>query len=154
MLGLVDAVFADPLAAAGVTSPATLRHFADRAGAAGTVELWPLAPPPEAEEPPPWTVPDDYQAQGSAPQALAETLARWIAAQIGTMELPARSRRLRAGDVLVLVRRRNAFARALLRALKSAGVPAAGLDRMVLTEQPAVPICWRWPTRCCCPRTT
>ncbi|HVB66472.1 MAG TPA: UvrD-helicase domain-containing protein, partial [Acetobacteraceae bacterium] len=138
VLDLVDAVFADPLAAAGVAPPGTLRHFADRADHAGTVELWPLAPPPEAEDPPPWTVPEDYLAQGSAPQALAETLARWIAAQIGTMELPARGRRLRAGDVLVLVRRRNAFARALLRALKSAGVPAAGLDRMVLTEQPAV----------------
>ncbi len=138
VLDLVDAVFADPLAAAGVAPPGTLRHFADRAAHAGTVELWPLAPPPEAEDPPPWTVPEDYLAQGSAPQALAETLARWIAAQIGTMELPARGRRLRAGDVLVLVRRRNAFARALLRALKSAGVPAAGLDRMVLTEQPAV----------------
>jgi ATP-dependent helicase/nuclease subunit A len=138
VLDLVDAVFADPLAAAGVAPPATLRHFADRAGQAGVVELWPLAPPPDPEDPPPWTVPEAYQAQGSAPQALAETLARWIAGAIGTMDLPARGRTLRAGDVLVLVRRREGFARALLRALKSAGVPAAGLDRMVLTEQPAV----------------
>ncbi|MGH7044475.1 MAG: double-strand break repair helicase AddA, partial [Acetobacteraceae bacterium] len=138
VLDLVDAVFADPLAAAGVAPPGTLRHFADRAGQAGAVELWPLTPPPDTADPPPWTVPEAYQDQGSAPQALAETLARWIAAQIGALDLPARGRRLRAGDVLVLVRRRNAFARALLRALKSAGVPAAGLDRMVLTEQPAV----------------
>ena len=34
--------------------------------------------------------------------------------------------------------RRNAFARALVRALKTRGVPVAGLDRLVLTEQPAV----------------
>ena len=40
--------------------------------------------------------------------------------------------------MLVLVRRRNAFARALVRALKTRGVPVAGLDRLVLTEQPAV----------------
>ncbi len=40
--------------------------------------------------------------------------------------------------MLVLVRRRNASRRALVRALKARGVPVAGLDRMVLTEQPAV----------------
>ena len=45
---------------------------------------------------------------------------------------------MRPGDVLVLVRRRDEFARALVRALKARGVPVAGLDRMVLTDQPAV----------------
>ena len=39
---------------------------------------------------------------------------------------------------MVLVRRRNDFGRALVRALKSLGVPVAGLDRLMLTEQPAV----------------
>ena len=52
--------------------------------------------------------------------------------------LESRGGRLRPGDVMVLVRRRNDFARALVRALKSRGVPVAGLDRLVLTEQPAV----------------
>ena len=52
--------------------------------------------------------------------------------------LESRGRPLAPGDVLVLVRRRNAFARALVRALKTRGVPVAGLDRLVLTEQPAV----------------
>jgi ATP-dependent helicase/nuclease subunit A len=35
VLALVDAVFADPIAAAGVTEPGMLRHYADRAGHAG-----------------------------------------------------------------------------------------------------------------------
>ncbi len=52
--------------------------------------------------------------------------------------LESKGRPLRPGDVMVLVRRRNDFARALVRALKSRGVPVAGLDRLVLTEQPAV----------------
>jgi len=39
---------------------------------------------------------------------------------------------------MVLVRRRNDFGRALVRALKTLGVPVAGLDRLALTEQPAV----------------
>ena len=38
----------------------------------------------------------------------------------------------------MLVRRRNDFAARLVRALKARGVPVAGLDRLVLTEQPAV----------------
>ena len=138
VLDLVDRVFADPIAAAGVTEPGKLRHFADRAGQAGAVELWPLAPPPEETAPAPWTVPEQNHGQNSAPQRLAETLAGWLRARIGTLELPGRGRTLRAGDVMILVRRRNDFTRSLLRALKGAGVPVAGLDRMVLTAQPAV----------------
>jgi ATP-dependent helicase/nuclease subunit A len=141
VLALVDAVFADPVAAAGVVAPGTtLRHFADRAGQAGQVELWPLAPPAKGQEPPPWTVPDRYpRAEVSAPQRLAEVLATWIADQTsGAVMLPSRDRTLEPRDVLILVRRRNEFARALVRALKARGVPVAGLDRLVLTEQPAV----------------
>ena len=79
------------------------------------------------------------QGLTSAPQHLAETLAQWIARQTGGgVMLESRGRPLAPGDVMVLVRRRNDFARALVRALKSRGVPVAGLDRLMLTEQPAV----------------
>ena len=139
VLTLVDAVFADPEAAQGVTEPGVLRHVADRAGHAGSVELWPLAPPPEDAPAEPWTVPDRNLGSISAPQRLAEALAEWIARETaGTTELASKARPLRAGDVLVLVRRRNDFARSLVRALKSRKVPVAGLDRLVLTDQPAV----------------
>ncbi len=140
VLQLVDAVFADPLAAAGVVEPGqTLRHYADRAGHAGRVELWPLTPVPANDPPLPWTVPTQNQGMTSAPQHLADTLADWIRDQTGGgVMLESRGRPLRPGDVMVLVRRRNAFARALVRALKVRGVPVAGLDRLVLTEQPAV----------------
>jgi ATP-dependent helicase/nuclease subunit A len=139
VLALVDQVFADPLAAAGVATPGTLRHVTERSGHAGAVELWPLAPPPPDDEPPPWTVPTTNQGLKSAPQLLAETLAGWIARETdGSVDLPSRGRPLRPGDVMVLVRRRNDFARSLLRELKRCGVPTAGLDRLKLTEQPAV----------------
>jgi ATP-dependent helicase/nuclease subunit A len=52
--------------------------------------------------------------------------------------LESQGRALEPRDVLVLVRRRNAFTGALLKALKARGVPVGGLDRLVLTEQPAV----------------
>ena len=140
VLSLVDAVFDDPLAARGVVDPGdTLAHRANRVGHAGLVELWPLTPrqtPPEAA---PWTVPEANRNQPSADRVLADALAAWIQRRTdGTEMLESRGRPLRAGDVMVLVRRRNAFAAALVRALKTRGVPVAGLDRMVLTEQPAV----------------
>ena len=139
VLALVDAVFADPAAAQGVEAAGTLVHIADRAGHAGSVELWPLAPPPEEAAAEPWTVPERNLGSISAPQRLAEALADWIAGETaGTTLLESRARPLRPGDVLVLVRRRNEFARALVRALKGRKVPVAGLDRLVLTDQPAV----------------
>jgi ATP-dependent helicase/nuclease subunit A len=53
-------------------------------------------------------------------------------------QLDSRGRPIDAGDILVLVRRRNSFVTQLVRALKRLGVPVAGTDRMVLTEQLAV----------------
>ena len=139
VLDLVDAVFADPVAARGVAEDGALQHYADRAGFAGQVELWPLTPLPEEEASAPWTVPERNMGLVSAPQRLADALARYIDAELrdGVL-LQSRGRPLHAGDVLVLVRRRDAFARALVRALKARGVAVAGLDRLVLTEQAAV----------------
>ncbi len=140
VLELVDRVFANPVAAAGVVDEGDkLLHYADRAAHAGMVELWPLTPLPEPVEPAPWSVPEQNHGLTSAPQQLAETLAHWIAAQVdGGVLLESKGRPLMPGDAMVLVRRRNDFARALVRQLKSLNVPVAGLDRLMLTEQPAV----------------
>jgi ATP-dependent helicase/nuclease subunit A len=138
VLALVDAVFAGP-AALGVVEPgANLRHEAHRIGHSGRVELWPLVPRPDPVTPEPWEVADRNHGLTSAPQRLADALAHWIRAQIGTARLESRDRMLAAGDVLILVRRRDDFARALVRRLKGLGVPVAGLDRLYLTDQPAV----------------
>ena len=138
VLALVDAVFAGP-AGLGVVEPgAALHHEAHRVGQAGRVELWPLVPRSDPVVPEPWEVADRNHGLTSAPQRLADALAHWIAAQIGHTRLESRDRMLAAGDVLVLVRRRDDFARALVRRLKGLGVPVAGLDRLYLTDQPAV----------------
>ena len=42
------------------------------------------------------------------------------------------------GDIMILVRRRNAFAEEVIRQLLDKGVPVAGADRMVLLEQIAI----------------
>src|SRR5262249_57652094 len=52
--------------------------------------------------------------------------------------LPAQNRPIRAGDILILVRKRTPFAPAMISALKAHGIPVAGADRLVLTEQIAV----------------
>ncbi|MDZ5646863.1 3'-5' exonuclease [Nitrospirillum sp. BR 11828] len=78
--------------------------------------------------------PED-RPQARLATVIADQIAHWIAK--GEV-LEARGRPLTAGDILVLVRRRNAFVQQLVRALKERRVPVAGVDRMVLTEQLAV----------------
>ena len=130
-----------PAAAAGVVEPGeALRHVADRAGSRGRGRaLAAGARARAAGTARPGRCRRRITALTSAPQLLADTLADWIRDQTsGAVMLESRGRPLAPGDVMVLVRRRNAFARALVRALKARGVPVAGLDRLVLTEQPAV----------------
>ena len=147
VLALVDAVFAAPAAQDGVLfGEASIRHEAARRGQPGLVELWPAAPPPEEEELAPWTLPLLRGGDSPAPLRLARLVARriwyWTQSAEGAADpacrLAAENRRIRPGDVMVLVRRRNAFITELVRALKEHGVPVAGVDRMRLTEQLAV----------------
>jgi ATP-dependent helicase/nuclease subunit A len=141
VLALVDAVFAEGPARAGVvegTEP--LLHRPDREGAAGRVELWPMLTGTAIEPPPAWDVPLAPIGVLGAPARLAEALAERIAGWLANREmLPARDRPIRAGDILVLLRSRTGpFLSRLVRALKRRGVPVGGADRMRLTEQLAV----------------
>ncbi|HVA35277.1 MAG TPA: double-strand break repair helicase AddA [Stellaceae bacterium] len=140
VLQTVDAVFADQRVAAGVAfAGATIRHEPYRIGAAGLVELWPPVGP-EADEPPtPWDAPLS-QARLKVPRArLADAIAATVKSWLDTGEtLEASGRPMHAGDILVLVRRRDPFVGALVRALKERDVPVAGVDRMVLADQLAV----------------
>lgn len=143
VLQLVDRVFSQPAAARGVVGVGeTLQHYANRADHAGSVEFWPLVPVPQRPNSEPWSVLDDYLQQTTAQNLLADELAAWIAEQTsGAVMLESRGRPLAPGDVMVLIRKRGrggAFPRALVKAMKARGVPVAGLDRLTLTEQPAV----------------
>ena len=146
VLGAVDAVFARPAARAGVAEGETpIRHTVHRRGAAGRVELWPPLAPEPKEAPAPWVLPLAREAADDPAARLATLIAERVrawtqapAAAGGDAWLEARGRPIRAGDVLVLVRRRGPFVDHLLRAFKARAVPVAGIDRMVLTEQLAV----------------
>ncbi|MGF1592372.1 MAG: double-strand break repair helicase AddA [Kiloniellaceae bacterium] len=147
VLATVDAVFAAAAAQDGVLfGEAEIRHRAKRAGEAGLIELWPPAPPAEMGPEEPWALPLPGRSDSAAPLRLARLVARricyWTVSPEGADDpacwLAARGRRMRPGDVMVLVRRRNAFLTELVRELKTQGVPVAGVDRMNLTEQLAV----------------
>jgi ATP-dependent helicase/nuclease subunit A len=150
VLALVDAVFAGGEARDGVVEgDAPLRHYADRAGQAGSVELWPLLEVDAAEAPPAWAPPDaPVDGEGAAPR-LAALIAARIRFMLDHETLPARVERgaeqpegrpVRPGDILVLVRSRarGGFLAALVRALKDLRIPVGGVDRIVLAEQIAV----------------
>jgi ATP-dependent helicase/nuclease subunit A len=140
VLAAVDAIFCRPEAHAGVALDGhDIRHFAERSGHAGVVELWPAVCPTPAEEADGDELPLAYkrvaEPHARLARAIAATVARWLA---DGERLEARARGLRPGDIMVLVRRRNEFVGELLRALKHHNVPVAGADRLVLTEQLAV----------------
>ncbi|MBI4968907.1 MAG: double-strand break repair helicase AddA [Rhodospirillales bacterium] len=139
LLQAVDAVFDDPKARDGLDlGQGYPRHLAHRQTAGGRVELWPPIQPKDADQPEPWKPPVERVAGDSPRARLAGLLARHIKAMIGREPLPSCRRAARPGDILVLVRRRNAFVVDLVRELKALEVPVAGVDRLVLTEAMAV----------------
>ena len=66
---------------------------------------------------------------------IADTIAGWL--ESGE-RLASEDRPIRAGDILILVRKRTPFAPVMVSALKARGIKVAGADRLVLTDQIAV----------------
>lgn len=132
ILAVVDAVAQQENVRNALSATGTPQHHeAKRHQAAGSVVLHPPIAVEEKTPPLPFTIPIDYVITRSAAQLLAETvaghIAQWIAQ--GTW---------RAGDILILTRNRKPIVHPLLRALQRAGVPVAGIDRLVLADHLAV----------------
>ena len=132
VLGAVDQVYSRPEAFEGLTAdPVKTVHRALPDAAPGLVELWPPIAPAERKEIEGWDAPFDTESetqparQAGARASPSTSAAGWRAGS-------------KAGDVLVLVRQRGPLFEAVIRALKNAGIPVAGADRLVLTEHIAV----------------
>lgn len=139
VLAAVDRVFADPAARDGLSADgAAPVHQAIRASEVGRVEVWPLLAPDERAVPDDWREPIDRVGAAHPSVRLAERIAETVAGWLADGEPLPDGRPMRAGDVLVLVRKRGPFVEALGRALKRLGVPVAGTDRLVLGEHIAV----------------
>jgi ATP-dependent helicase/nuclease subunit A len=141
VLGFVDAVFQPQrrtLALVGEDLGYVPPHQAMRAGHAGNVDLWPLFVDQPAPDPDAWD-PVDAEPASSGRKRLAADLAAEIRRQVqtGAGVHDRRTGELRPagyGDFLILVRRRDATFEEIIRALKSAGVPVAGADRLKLSS--------------------
>ncbi|WP_374333747.1 UvrD-helicase domain-containing protein, partial [Aestuariivirga sp.] len=141
VLRAVDGVFPPGSAArTGLDGgpPRDWEHVPNRRGEQGVVEIWPLVEPDVKQEPDPWQAPVDREPAQSPRRRLARQLAATIKGWIGKRRLVARNRAVQPGDILILVRQRNSFFDAMIRALWNEQVPVAGADRLKLGENIAV----------------
>jgi ATP-dependent helicase/nuclease subunit A len=136
ILGFVDAVFESDAARDGLTSGSdVIHHDADRTEL-GRVEIWPLVPSPERKEFEP-LAPVDAIAPGAhsvLAARIADRIAGWLKHGMSLLG----GEPVTAGDIMILVRRRNVFSEEMIRQLLDRGVSVAGADRMVLLEQLAI----------------
>ena len=138
VLRAVDRVFADAEVRRGIShDPDPLDHKAIRNDAPGYVEVWPTLGADQVDEPDDWTLPVNHASAPAVRVAehVAATIKNWL--DSGEI-LEGKGRPLRAGDVLVLVRKRDRFIHALSKSLKEKGVPVAGADRLSLPGHIAV----------------
>jgi len=142
ILQSVDHVFRDPDIYRSIHADAAYPLHQSLADAGPSViDLWPLELPDDKQNIEGWLAPFDAVSETSPEVRLAQKVQAEIASLIagGTMtgSLGDR-RRLRFGDVLVLVRRRGSAFDAVIQALKRGGIPVAGADRLKLTEHIAI----------------
>ena len=139
VLKAVDHVFADNTRTPGVImGDRKIHHAVKRLGEGGLVEIWPTEVPHEKNDPPPFD-PLVHDQSSSPVDRLAANIADTVKNWLDTGEiLASKGRPIKAGDVLILCRKRRPFAAPMVAALKARGIPVAGADRLVLTEQLAV----------------
>lgn len=139
VLSAVDLVFRREEARRGLTQDpeGPPEHKAIRDNAPGYVEIWSPLSPETVDEPEDWTKSVDHASAPAARLAeiMADRIARWL--EQGEM-LEGQGRRLRPGDIMVLVRKRDRFVHALSRSLKNRRINVAGADRLRLTAHIAV----------------
>jgi ATP-dependent helicase/nuclease subunit A len=105
------------------------------------IELWELAEADDKQDIEGWRAPFDGVSARSPEVKLAKRIQAEIKSLVESGTMTGRSgnrRRLRYGDMLVLVRRRGNAFDAVIQALKHATVPVAGADRLKLTEHIAI----------------
>lgn len=133
----VDAVFAVADNSRGVTSEFPIEHEALRLGDSGYVEVWPSLGAETVEEPEDWRLPIDHERAPTVriAERVASTIEAWL--KSGAM-LEGQGRRLKPGDIMVLVRKRDSFVHALSRSLKNRDIAVAGADRLRLPSHIAI----------------
>lgn len=144
VLNLVDLVFADHDAKRGLTySDDDVLHETVRQNAPGQVELWPMLAKEPAQDMENWLEPFDAVAEQDPINILSQQITAVLESWVGKEQIldqkTGANRNIRAGDILVLVRKRDAFVPTLMRTIKSTtNIAVAGADRLKLTDHIAV----------------
>ncbi|WP_442893462.1 double-strand break repair helicase AddA [Bradyrhizobium sp.] len=105
------------------------------------IDLWELAETDDRQDIEGWRAPFDGVSATSPEVKLARRIQAEIKSLVGSRAMTGAKgdrRPLRYGDMLVLVRRRGNAFDAVIQALKHAGIPVAGADRLKLTEHIAI----------------
>ncbi|MGH6817442.1 MAG: UvrD-helicase domain-containing protein, partial [Methylovirgula sp.] len=144
VLATIDQIFAKPEHQKGLVSDDIwMGHESLKGDLPGLIEVWPPVPVEARPEPRDWHLPLDLLDESNPAAILADRIARKIAALITpgareTVHDAGARRPVKPGDILILVRTRNAFFEAVIRALKRHDVPVAGADRLDLLSHIAV----------------
>ncbi|MGK6315069.1 double-strand break repair helicase AddA [Neorhizobium sp. DT-125] len=142
VLAAVDQVFSLEENAKGLSALGEpVQHRSNRIGHPGAVDLWDVVVPEVSEQEEDWTAPFDATPDKAPSAVLASRIANRIGEMVGkeTVIEKGVERPIEPGDILVLVRKRDAFVNALTRALKRRdNIPVAGADRLRLTSHIAV----------------
>ena len=134
VLELVNLAVPDLAGISDPRMPGFQAHRSARLDAGGFVEIWPVIRDESETVAAPAFAPPAISEPGDAAAQSATRLAEMLASSIGTRRLPS-GRVMRAGDVMILLRRRDRYYRLVLAALQQAGVRVAGADRMKLEDQ-------------------
>ncbi len=147
ILDAVDRVFADAGRQDGLVQPHDIWpvHDSMKSELPGLIEIWPKLGATATPDPEDWSIPLDMPSETDPASVLADRVALKIKALIATDADEcvhdghgARKRPIRPGDILILVRTRNAFFEAVIRALKRHWIAVAGADRLDVANHIAV----------------
>ncbi|MFO1242434.1 MAG: double-strand break repair helicase AddA [Rickettsiales bacterium] len=137
ILNFADAVFSGDAARAGLGE--YLPHIAHYSAFAGRIEVWPLQESDQKEKKSAWELPKITPGMRTGTNKLAgeiaETIYQWLKEK---RVLPATGEVIEPRDIMILSRRREPMASALIQAFQEKAIPCTGLDRLALTEHIAV----------------
>ncbi|MEO0752095.1 MAG: double-strand break repair helicase AddA [Pseudomonadota bacterium] len=115
-------------------------HISFKTDLPGRVDLWDVIEAPDKPKDPAWYDPVDIKSPDNPQSLLARCVADFIKKTIGTA-LPGQAgkgRKITAGDILILVRRRSDVFHDIIRECKSRELPVAGADRLKVGAELAV----------------
>jgi len=138
VLKAVDEIFSTADAQQGLYED-KIEHFLKRQGEEGVVEIWPAFGAEKAPPPEPWSLPLTYKHHQTAAAEMADAIASRIARMLKEKEmLGSQARPIEPKDIMILLYKRPPLAVELEAALTRHGVPVAGRDRLILTDDLAV----------------